>query len=101
MRCLSGLLPGCFVAPRSQIAADMLPRRVSHPGKIPRIHSHRIYETTSGAFEGRQRRWRLLLKHRLEIFAIHHGDEIQADLLRANRFARTGHGAVPESFRIQ
>src|SRR5215211_8797767 len=35
-RCLSGLLTGCFVAPRSQIAADMLPPRASHPAKIPR-----------------------------------------------------------------
>ena len=33
---LAGLLAGCFVAPQSQIHADMLLRRASPPAKIPR-----------------------------------------------------------------
>ena len=40
--CLSGLLARCFVAPRSQIAADMLPRRASHRAKISR-NPHAAY----------------------------------------------------------
>jgi hypothetical protein len=51
VRWLSYLLTGCFVAPRSQIAADMFPRRASHRAKILRNPLARIHEIASNKFE--------------------------------------------------
>ena len=47
------LLSVSVVARRSQIAADMLPRRASHPAKIPRKPLFRLYETPSRAKNGK------------------------------------------------